>query len=83
MMRVCRHRRDASVTILRVQVLICFGILISGATSCGTGKTNTPPAAPPLAAWLSIHTADRHHLVSVIESSPCSACARSAAFRLE
>src|SRR5215469_3587723 len=47
MMRVCRDRRDASATILRVVALICFGILICAATSCGTGKANTPPATPP------------------------------------
>src|SRR5579864_8992502 len=46
MTRVFNGHSDASVTILRLQALICLGILISAACSCGTSKTNSSPAAP-------------------------------------
>jgi hypothetical protein len=46
MTRVFRGRSDASVTIFRLQALICLSILISAACSCGTGKTNSSPAPP-------------------------------------
>lgn len=47
MMRVSMDRRDTTATAFRVYAWICFSILICAVTSCGTGNTNTPPAAPP------------------------------------
>ena len=46
MTRVCLGRSDAGARFFRVQPLICLGILISAATACGAGKTNTATAAP-------------------------------------
>jgi hypothetical protein len=46
MTRVFKGLSDASVTIFRLQALLCLGILISAACSCGTGKTNSSPAPP-------------------------------------
>src|SRR5246127_1346432 len=45
-MRVFKGRSDTSVTIFRRRALICVGILISTACSCGTSKTNSSPAPP-------------------------------------
>jgi len=45
-MCVCEGRSHGRATTFRAHVLICLGILISGASSCGTGKTNSAPPAP-------------------------------------
>jgi len=51
-MGVCEGRSYGGTTNFRVQALICLGILISAASSCGTGKTtSTPPTAPPLPGY--------------------------------
>ncbi len=50
-------RSDAATKFSRAKILICLGILISAASSCGTGKTPTPtnptqpnyPSTPPVA----------------------------------
>jgi hypothetical protein len=46
MTRVFKGRSDTGATILRLQALICLGILISAASTCGTTKKDTSPAAP-------------------------------------
>jgi hypothetical protein len=46
MTRVSKGRSDVSATIFRLQALICLGILISAACSCGSSKTNTSLSAP-------------------------------------
>jgi hypothetical protein len=47
MTRVCKGRSETGATSFRLPALICLGILISAASSCGTGRTNTTPPAPP------------------------------------
>lgn len=82
MMRVCMDHRDGSATIFRVQVLICFGILISAATSCGSGTINTPPPAPPSPPGYPSTPPVRYHLVAIIKSPPRSPGASSSALGL-